>query len=310
MPTTHTLHVDGHQIQALALNPGADGQPVILLHGVGGSVRFWTADQIAPFLEQGPCYALSLPGHHPGSFPPHFQREQFTPALLAHVLAAAIRQLVGGRPVLLVGHSTGGFAALATAARVPGLAQRVISVSGFAQGCWIGALGACQWLACRRPASLGDLLFKGFYTLGGLNRISRAVFYQAWRVYMADAEAAYAYPYLHTCIDACYGDFARHQFESIAHYFAVLPSHDISDLLPHIRVPTLAITGDRDPIVPPAQSRLISSRVPAGDLVVLEGGGHLLFAERPQAYQRALCDWLQATTPHVQEAKAAAWSVV
>jgi pimeloyl-ACP methyl ester carboxylesterase len=56
------------------------------------------------------------------------------------------------------------------------------------------------------------------------------------------------------------------------------------------------MTGDKDPIVPPAQSHLIKQKVPQADLVKIKGGGHLLFAETPTEYNQALDDWLQQTS--------------
>jgi pimeloyl-ACP methyl ester carboxylesterase len=74
-----------------------------------------------------------------------------------------------------------------------------------------------------------------------------------------------------------------------------MPDIDICHLLPSIHVPTLVLAGDCDPIVPPDQARLISQLIPDSDLVMIQGGGHMLFAERPDEYQRALGDWLNKT---------------
>ena len=44
------LSVCGHQIGALSLNaPGTPGPPIILLHGVMSSMRYWTPDQTELF---------------------------------------------------------------------------------------------------------------------------------------------------------------------------------------------------------------------------------------------------------------------
>lgn len=295
MPGIQHFSVEDHLLCAQLLNPGVTGEPSILIHGIGGSPSFWTDDQIAPFITLGPCYALSLPGHYPAVFPPAFRRNQLTADLIARVLAEAIRQIVGNQRVTLVGHSTGGFAVLAIAVCAPEQVRRLISISGFVQGRWIGALGACQWLARRRPTWLGQLLFKSGYTAGGLGRISPAVFYQMWRVYIADLATAYRNPHLRTCSDASYPFFAQLNLESISHYFARMPDIDIRARLPHIRSPTLALTGDSDPIVPPAQSRIIAEYVPQAELVTVRGGGHLLCIERPCEYQQVLQDWLNRT---------------
>ena len=288
MSKVHTLHVDGHRLAAIALNaPDTPGQPIILLHGITSSVRFWGHDQIPAFLAQGPCYALSLPGHYPAAFPSGFQKQQLTAEMIGRVLAGAILGLVGEQPVTLAGVSTGGFAALAIAAYRPGLARRIVIISGFCQGRWTGMLGTYQWLA--RHGAVGRAFFQAGYSLG---RISPGVFHYLCRIYPADVKAMYAYPYFRACTEAIYPDFRRHDLSSLADYFEVMPDIDISALLPRINVPALVLTGDCDPIVPPDQARLISQLIPESDLVMIKGGGHLLFAERPAEYQRALGDWL------------------
>ena len=291
MSDVHTLHVEDHTLVALALNaPDTPGHPVILIHGIAASVRFWGQDQIPAFLEQGPCYALSLPGHYPAEFPPGFQKEQLTAEMFGRVLTGAILELVGDRPVTLAGFSTGGFATLAIAVYAPEWVRRLISISGFCQGRWTGVLGTYQWLA--RQGAVGRALFKGMYSIG---RISFGVGYSMLRAYAADVEAMYAYPYFRTCSEAAYPDFRRLDLGSLADYYEVMPDIDISNLLPGIHVPTLVLAGDSDPIVPPDQARLISQLIPDSDLVMIPGGGHILFAERPAEYQRALGDWLCKT---------------
>ncbi|MBU1879618.1 MAG: alpha/beta hydrolase, partial [Chloroflexi bacterium] len=146
--TEQILHIDGHRLMVLALNPDTPGRSIILLHGITASVRFWAADELASLLTPyGPCYSLSLPGHYPAAFPPDMPAQDLTAEMMAHVLTAAIRQLAGEQPALLVGHSTGGFAALDIAAHTPDLTCGVISIGGFARGRWTGLLGLYQRLA-------------------------------------------------------------------------------------------------------------------------------------------------------------------
>jgi pimeloyl-ACP methyl ester carboxylesterase len=291
MSEVHTLHVDGHKLVAVALNaPDTPGHPVILLHGISGSVRFWGHDQIPAFLEQGTCYALSLPGHYPAAFPSGFEKEQITAEMMGRVLAGAISELVEDQPVTLAGYSVGGFAALAIAVYRPELARRIVSISGFCQGRWTGMLGVNQWLA--RHGAVGRALFEANYSIA---RISPGVGYYMLRIYAADVRAMYAYPNFRAWSDAAYPYYKRLDLSRLADYFEVMPGIDICSLLPSNKVPTLVLAGDCDPVVPPDQARLISQLIPESELVMIQGGGHLLFAERPAEYQQALGDWLRKT---------------
>ncbi len=280
------LHIDDHQLAALCLNSGATGEPVILLHGITSSIYAW-AIQPPCVLAQGPCYSLSLPGHFPATFPADLPPEALTAEMIARVLSAAIRELVGDRPVTLIGHSTGGFAALAVAAYAPALARRVVSVSGFAQGRWTGALGLYQKLV--RSGAPGRAVYKAIYKLAGL---SPALLKAAMRIYVANARAFYAYPDLPDMMRRAYPAFKQLDLEAMMHYFGRMPEIDISTVLPHITASLLVLTGDCDPIVPPAQAQQIASLVKGAELAVIAGAGHLPFAERATEYNDILSQWL------------------
>ena len=105
-----------------------------------------------------------------------------------------------------------------------------------------------------------------------------------------------SFPYVEPFLDDTYRNFKHLDLDVMAKYFKTMPDIDISDQLSNIKVPTLVMTGDEDPIVPPAQSHLIQQKVPQADLVEIKGGGHLLFAETPTEYNQALDNWLQQTS--------------
>ena len=58
--------------------------------------------------------------------------------------------------------------------------------------------------------------------------------------------------------------------------------------LPQIEAPTLVITGDGDPLIPPENSRLIAGRIPGAQLVVLPDASHFFWIEKPQETADAL----------------------
>ena len=163
MSKRYDLTIDGHTIVALAHNEDRETVPVILIHGITSSVDFWHTAQTPIFNDSFPCYFLSLPGHYPAMFPDDFERETLTPEMIANILTQAIRELVGDKKVLLLGHSTGGFSALCIASYCPDMVAGLISVSGFAHGRWIGGLGAMQ-LLIRWGGKLGEMAFKAWYS--------------------------------------------------------------------------------------------------------------------------------------------------
>jgi pimeloyl-ACP methyl ester carboxylesterase len=285
---TTTIEVEGHQLVVLPLNPDATGIPVVMLHGITASLSFWMGISAEPFLPVGPCYALTLPGHYPAVFPKTLVREDLTAEMIARVLTQAIRELLGDEPVLLVGHSTGGFAVLDIAAYMPEIARGVVSINGFAQGVWTGLLGFYQRIArLGRPGQVG---FKAAYTSA---QVSRALFKTLARFYVAEPRAIYAKSTLDITLEPVWDDFRRLNLDAMCDYFAVMPDIDITPQLSKITAPVLALTGAQDPIVPPIQTEVIADGASNAEAVMIDRAGHMPFYEQPASYGQAIVTWLE-----------------
>ncbi len=59
-----------------------------------------------------------------------------------------------------------------------------------------------------------------------------------------------------------------------------------------IDVPALVVHGDEDRVVPLANGRLLASRMPRAELVVMKGSGHSPMLEEPEAFAEIVCDFL------------------
>ncbi len=288
MIITHEMQIEGHQLNALSFNPNASGVPIILLHGITASVGMWITDGKALYSQHGPVYALSLPGHYPAAFPSDFQQEALTAEVIARVLTTAIRELIGEQTAVLVGHSTGEFAALAIAAHAPELAHSVISIAGFAQGKWIGLLGVGQQAA--RHSAIGKIIFKATYLS---LRWPRWWFKAAWRTYTPNPSNLFSFPFIDAIVNDMWPYYRHLDLDAVACYFAAMPDINIETWLPRITAPTLILVGDSDPIVPPAQSHLLAAHIPHTQLEIFEGAGHTLMFEMYDNYKRLVSKWLQ-----------------
>ena len=69
-------------------------------------------------------------------------------------------------------------------------------------------------------------------------------------------------------------------------------AHDTYDRLPHITAPTLVITGDTDRIIPAENSRIIASRIPNAELVIMENAGHGFFIDNGGRAIKTILDFL------------------
>lgn len=67
---------------------------------------------------------------------------------------------------------------------------------------------------------------------------------------------------------------------------------DSRPLLPGITAPTLVVVGDEDVLSPPEAARAMAGGIPGAALQVLPGVGHLSALEDPDAFNRAILDFL------------------
>lgn len=58
-----------------------------------------------------------------------------------------------------------------------------------------------------------------------------------------------------------------------------------------IAVPTLILHGEQDRIIPPAVGAELAARIPAAELVLLAGAGHVPTLSRPRQVVAAITDW-------------------
>jgi 3-oxoadipate enol-lactonase len=62
--------------------------------------------------------------------------------------------------------------------------------------------------------------------------------------------------------------------------------------LEKIAAPTHVVVGEQDALTRPALSREMARRIPSSRLTIIEGAGHLSNIEQPEAFNRAVLDFL------------------
>lgn len=70
--------------------------------------------------------------------------------------------------------------------------------------------------------------------------------------------------------------------------FQACNAFDVADRVNEIRIPLLALTGERDVMTPPKFADFLADRVPGAQTRIVPGAGHLLFIERPAETNEAL----------------------
>jgi pimeloyl-ACP methyl ester carboxylesterase len=297
----HLLECAGHHVAACSANEGRPGTPVVFVHGITASIDFWIHSLPAEVRDERHWISLSLPGHYPSRFPADFSAADVTTEMFADVHLEAIRHLVGDRPVALVGWSTGGFSALNLAARQPAHVRSVLSLCGFAKGCWWGVIGRMQRLVAL--GGIGRAVFRSIWTQLGRHRW---LFRQAIGQAAANRRAFWSSPVTDPTLEGWQLAVSRHDLAGLATLFERLADLDLRELLPAICAPTLIVGGDRDPYIPVDHTKFLADSIPGAELQILHNTGHMFFAESTAEYQRLLVNWLSRTTERATGAATAA----
>jgi len=235
------------------------GEVLVFVHGAGGSHLNWP-----PQLRRLPTantYALDLPGHGRSE-----GRGRTSISAYADFVAAFLETL-GLEKVTLVGHSMGGAIALDLALRHP-----------------VGANSHSPLLAGLVLVGSGARLRVAPAILNGIHQDFQA----AVRLICDWAFAPGAPEQLKR--------IGRHQMEQthpdvLYGDFAACDAFDVMGRLGEIRCPTLAICGTADRLTPPKYSTYLRDHIPAAQLVLIEGAGHMVMLEQPAEVSRAIADF-------------------
>jgi pimeloyl-ACP methyl ester carboxylesterase len=250
------------------LEAGQTGPQLILLHGWSAFKELWWSTLLA--LE--PCaraLAPDMPGH--GGSP-------LQGSISMNLIATRIAQFCAARGlehITLVGHSMGGNIALELALARPDLVERLVLVDPAVQ-----------------PAEMPP------YTRSYLDRTFG---WAALRTSMAFARqlrlVGQFVPHAH------HGGIVLPALRRVSY----LPRHDAAALralldnlfaspigprLGELHMPTLVISGEFDPLVPPALSRRVAEAIHGAHYKIVRRAAHNPMDERPREFNAILLDFL------------------
>ena len=253
-----------------------DGEPLLLVHGLGGAAANWLA--LAPLLLPGRRLLVpELPGHG-GSEPPpaapslNFYADRLA-ALLDHEAAT---------PAAVVGHSLGGAIVLRLAILRPDAVSALVLAG--AAGISSGSRNARYALTVTGILKPGRKLAPYRRRIGSSDALKRVVFGR-WGA----ADAAALPPEL---VDAFLSGPPRHT-DTVSAAKALVRDDPRPDL-DRVRCPSLVLWGARDNQLPVADAFDYVRRL-RGRLRVIADCGHLLIGERPTACADAIESFLAGT---------------
>lgn len=247
-----------------AWNESGRGPALVFLHGLPFQRGLWDP-QLSGLSDRFRAIAPDLRGFGESGIPAG------RPSVDAYAsdIAALIEHL-GTGPVVLVGHSMGGYVALALARLRPELLRGLVFCASRATADAAEAAANRRSVAIRlrteSPEFVADSMLPRM--LASDNR-DTALLHSA-RALMEPLRA---------------DGIAQAQI-------ALADRPDSTPFLSAIACPALVVAGEKDAVVPLAESGIFAAGFQRGRLEVVEGAGHLLAWEKPAKFNAILETWL------------------
>jgi 3-oxoadipate enol-lactonase len=246
------VDVDGGELHYELAGEGE--RVVVLTHGLGGSLDYWTP-HVAALAAHHRVVRWDLRGAGASDRPPG----PYDPALFARDLAAVL-DAVGAADAHVVGHSGGGVVSQRFALDFPARTRSLVLVSTSSE---VGEKASRAWLR------LADAVERNGFGPGGAD--SRA---------FAPAFAA-------THPDVVADATRRTRANDPAAYAAAaraFGTYGWTAELGRIDAPTLIVQGLEDQLTPPGGSVILSRRIRRSHLVMVPGAGHNVPLETPALF--------------------------
>lgn len=81
--------------------------------------------------------------------------------------------------------------------------------------------------------------------------------------------------------------------EILQRQMTAVQTHAAFGRLDRIEAPTLVLTGADDVLIPPENSTILADRIPGAECRIIDGGGHQILIEQPEACNRAIIGFLK-----------------
>jgi pimeloyl-ACP methyl ester carboxylesterase len=250
-------------IARMAVEIAGDGEPVLTIHGLGGTSNTFEP-QMAVLAGRYRVLRPDLPGAG---------RSVVPGSVSIGALVAAMAELcavTGVRGAHVIGHSLGSIVAQHLAVEHPSLVRSLVLLGGIVEPPEVARTNLrarAEAVRARGMDEAAEAVVTGSLSADTRARNLAAVAFVRESMFRQNPQG-----YALLC-------------ETIADARAADAQH--------IRVPTLLLTGEDDPVAPPAMARLLSERIAGAQLHLLPRCGHWPGIERAEEVNRQLLAHLQ-----------------
>ena len=271
---TAYLEVDGLRMRYRRLGAG---EPVLLLHGIGRSLEDWD-EQFDRLAGRFDLIAVDLPGFGWSTRVPG----RTTLAGLAGALPPLLTALGVPAPVHVVGNSLGGAVAMRFAADRPDLVRSLVlaNSAGFGREVTIGLR-----LLAIRPISRRLLKPSRRVAARAVRDLFGVDFVTEDRIELAYAVASQPHR----------ADTMLEIAHELGTFRGIRPQwrQELLEAVERHRIPTLALWGERDSVLPAAHLRAVVSLLPHAETHLLTDAGHMPQIERPDEFAPLVTSFLE-----------------
>lgn len=274
------VEVDGTPINYVDVGSGGE-QPVVLVHGLGGQWQNWL-ENIPRLAQDRRVIAMDLPGF--GLSPEPDDDEEITIPRYGRCVNALCDKLELGE-VDLVGNSMGGYIAAEVAIQFPERVSRLVLVS--AAGISSAETLQAPILTLGRVATAIATNTAARYRHLAARRWTRHISLALVARYPGRLKPDLAYEgFFKGAGKGGFDDALRASLE-----------YDFRDRLPEVKVPTLIVWGEKDSIIPVRDADEFERLIEDSRKIVMKDTGHIPMAERPNAFNDVLVEFLAESGP-------------
>jgi 3-oxoadipate enol-lactonase len=256
------IMVGPHRVNARVCG---NGRPIILFHSLlADSSSF---DRLAaPLSEKCQLVLLNLPGFG-GS-----DRVDGSLEDVADRIAGAVKNMALAEPPIFLGNGYGGFVALLTAIRHPGIACRLVLAdcgAAFSEPGRAAFRGMSAAVKEKGLAAISDIAMRRLFSPQFQGENPELVEERKKRFLAVDPQ---------TFHNAC----------------EALASLDLRPQLSSVRVPALVLVGELDEATPPPMSQELAAGLPDARLKILPGLAHVPQLQEPRLFMSEIRDFVEA----------------
>ncbi len=252
---------------AMAYTDAGFGTPLLFIHGYPLNRQLWKP-QIEGLSQEARVLAPDLRGHGESqSVPGPYSMDMFADDLNAFLDALGVSQ-----PVVVCALSMGGYVAFAFYRKY---ARRMAGL----------ILAATRATADSPEARVGRDQAISLASTKGISAITESMLSKMFSpdTYKQNPELVNQVKAImnHTSLKGVMGDLV-----------GLKERADSTPTLREIKLPTLILAGANDQIIPVKEAQLMQASIPGARLVVIPDAGHLLNLENPEAFNKAIRDFL------------------